>query len=328
MRAYRGTLTEPGKDSPYRDPIGGREPRSLPPDARRRVPRRRPCAARQDRHGVAEHQPARPGALPDPPRRASPDRQRAGASTRCTTSRIRCRTRSKASPTRSARSSTRITGRSTTGRSSMRRPTHRPRQYEFARLNLNYTVMSKRKLLQLVAQTARVAAGTTRGCRRSPGCGGAAIPPNRSATSARASALRRRRTSSTSALLEHCVREDLNRRAPRAMAVLRSAQARVDQLSRTARPSTMNVVNNPEDPSAGTRKVPFSARALHRARRLHGGPAEEVLPARARARSAAAQRLPRHLHERREERRRRDSSSCTAPTIPPRAAAMRPTAAR
>ena len=73
----------------------------------------------------------------------------------------------------------------------------RPQQIEFARLNLNYTVMSKRKLLQLVAAEACVRDGTIRACRRSPGCAVAATRRSRSATSARASAWRRRKTSST-----------------------------------------------------------------------------------------------------------------------------------
>ena len=76
IREHRGTLTEPGKDSPYRDAQRRREPRPVPPHARRRVPRRRARAAREDRHGVAEHQHARSGALPHPPRRASPHRRR------------------------------------------------------------------------------------------------------------------------------------------------------------------------------------------------------------------------------------------------------------
>ena len=91
------------------------EPRPLRADARRRVPGRRPRAARQDRHGVAEHQHARSGALPHPARAPSPHRAMPGASTRCTTSPTRPRTRSRGSPTRSARSSSRTTARSTTG---------------------------------------------------------------------------------------------------------------------------------------------------------------------------------------------------------------------
>ena len=73
-----------------------------------------------------------------------------------------------------------------------------PQQIEFARLNLTYTVMSKRKLLQLVQQGHVSTAGTIRACRRSAGCAAAATRRRRSATSASASAWRRAKTSSTS----------------------------------------------------------------------------------------------------------------------------------
>ena len=75
MRAMRGTLTEPGRNSPYRDRDGRREPRSVPPHARRRIPERRAGVARQDRHGFGQHQSARPGAVPHPARRASAHRE-------------------------------------------------------------------------------------------------------------------------------------------------------------------------------------------------------------------------------------------------------------
>ena len=182
---------------------------------------------------------------------------------------------------------------------------HQPQQIEFARLNLNYTVMSKRKLLQLVAQKPRGAAGTTRACRPSRACAAAASRRNRSATSARASAWPRRRTSSTSGLLEHCVREDLNRRAPRAMAVLRPLKLVLTNYPE-GQVEHMDVVNNPDDPARRHAQGAVLARDLHRARRLHGRPAEEVLPPGARARSAAAQRLPHHLQRGRQGRRRRD----------------------
>ncbi len=61
---------------PVPQPLGRGEPRPLPPDAQGRVPGRRARAAGEDRHGVGQHQPARPGALPDPPRDAPPHRRR------------------------------------------------------------------------------------------------------------------------------------------------------------------------------------------------------------------------------------------------------------
>ncbi len=135
----------------------------------------------------------------------------------------------------------------------------RPQQIEFARLNLNYTVMSKRKLLQLVTEghvdgwdDPRLP--TISGMRR------------RGYTPA---ALRRfcdevgvakRENLVDFALLEHFVREDLNRTAPRVMAVLRPIRIVIDNYP-DAQPASefeeLDVVNNPEDESAGTRKVPF-----------------------------------------------------------------------
>jgi glutaminyl-tRNA synthetase len=133
---------------------------------------------------------------------------------------------------------------------------HRPRQYEFARLNLNYTVMSKRKLLQLVEQ--KHVAGwddprmpTISGLRRR-----GYTPESIRDFCARIGVAKKENVIDVG-LLEHCVREDLNRRAPRAMAVLRPLRVVLtnypDELV-----EEMDVVNNPEDPSAGTRKVPFS----------------------------------------------------------------------
>ena len=75
VREYRGTLTEPGTNSPWRDRSVAGEPRPVRADEERRVPRRRAHAARQDRYGAPELQHARPGHVPHPPRRAPPHRQ-------------------------------------------------------------------------------------------------------------------------------------------------------------------------------------------------------------------------------------------------------------
>ena len=66
------------------------------------------------------------------------------------------------------------------------------------------------------------------------------------------------------AMLEHFVREDLNKRAPRVMAVLRPLKVVIDNYPE-GQIEEMDAVNNPEDESAGTRKVPFQPRAVHRA---------------------------------------------------------------
>ena len=75
VRKYRGTLTEPGKESPYRNRSRGREPGSVRAHEGRRISRRLAHAARQDRHGLAEPQHARSGDVPHPARRASPHRR-------------------------------------------------------------------------------------------------------------------------------------------------------------------------------------------------------------------------------------------------------------
>ena len=76
VRQYRGTLTEPGKESPYRNRSRRGEPRPVRAHEGRRVPRRLAHPARQDRHGLAQSQHARPGDVPHPARRAPPHRQR------------------------------------------------------------------------------------------------------------------------------------------------------------------------------------------------------------------------------------------------------------
>jgi glutaminyl-tRNA synthetase len=133
---------------------------------------------------------------------------------------------------------------------------HVPRQYEFARLNLNYTVMSKRKLLQLVEQ--RHVGGwddprmpTLSGLRRR------GYTPESIRDFCDRVGVAKKENVVDIGLLEHCIREDLNRRAPRAMAVLRPVRLVLTNYPE-GRVEEMDVVNNPEDPSAGTRKVPFS----------------------------------------------------------------------
>ncbi len=115
IRAYRGTLTEPGTNSPWRDrPVD----ESLDLFARMRAgefPDGAQGAQGEDRHGLAQHQPARPGALPDPARDPPAHRRRVVHLPAVRLRPSASRTRSRASPTPSARSSSRLTGRSTTG---------------------------------------------------------------------------------------------------------------------------------------------------------------------------------------------------------------------
>jgi glutaminyl-tRNA synthetase len=132
---------------------------------------------------------------------------------------------------------------------------HRPQQIEFARLNLNYTVMSKRKLLTLVEQE-RVAGWddprmpTIAGLRRR-GCTPEAIRD----FCGRIGVAKKENTIDV-ALLEHTLREDLNKRANRAMAVLRPIRVVIENFP-ADRVEEVSAVNNPQEPAAGERLVPF-----------------------------------------------------------------------
>ena len=129
-------------------------------------------------------------------------------------------------------------------------------QIEFDRLNLTFTLLSKRKLLQLVRE-GRVSGWddprmpTLSGIRRR------GYTPEAIRNFCGAIGVSKTTGSIELAMLEHFVREDLNKRAPRAMAVLRPLKVVIDNYPEN-QTEEMEAVNNPEDPSAGTRKVPFS----------------------------------------------------------------------
>jgi glutaminyl-tRNA synthetase len=134
-------------------------------------------------------------------------------------------------------------------------PCH-PQQIEFARLNLSYTVMSKRKLLQLVREG--YVAGwddprmpTLAGMRRR------GYTPEAIRTFCEKIGVGKRESTVDLALLEYCVREDLNMRATRVMGVLRPLKVVIDNYPE-GKEEYLDAINNPEDPAAGTRKVPFS----------------------------------------------------------------------
>jgi glutaminyl-tRNA synthetase len=132
----------------------------------------------------------------------------------------------------------------------------RPRQIEFARLALTHTLLSKRKLLRLV-QEGRVAGWddprmpTLSGLRRR------GYTPESVRDFAERIGLTKNQSTTDVALLEASVREDLNRRAPRRMAVLDPIRVVIENYPE-GQVEELDAVNNPEDPSAGTRKVPFS----------------------------------------------------------------------
>ena len=130
------------------------------------------------------------------------------------------------------------------------------RQIEFARLNLNYTVMSKRRLLQLVDE------GFVHGWDdpRMPSISGIrrrGYTPESIRDFCDRIGLAKRDSTVDIALLEHCLREDLNRRAQRVMAVLHPLKVVISNYPEDE-VELLDAVNNPEDESSGTRQVPFS----------------------------------------------------------------------
>ncbi|HXW01292.1 MAG TPA: glutamine--tRNA ligase/YqeY domain fusion protein [Anaerolineae bacterium] len=133
---------------------------------------------------------------------------------------------------------------------------YHPQQIEFARLNLTYTVMSKRKLLQLVRD------GHVRGWDdpRMPTLSGLrrrGYTPTAIRNFCDEIGVAKANSTIQIARLENCLRDDLNQHALRVMAVLRPLRVVIDNYPEEL-VEEMEAVNNPEDPGAGTRKVPFS----------------------------------------------------------------------
>ena len=133
---------------------------------------------------------------------------------------------------------------------------YHPQQIEFARLNLSNTVLSKRKLVQLVRE--RHVGGwddprmpTLAGLRRR------GYTPESIRNFCEQVGVAKRQNVIDIAMLEHAVRDDLNKRAPRALAVLRPLKVVIENFP-IGQTEELEAVNNPEDPDAGTRKLPFS----------------------------------------------------------------------
>ncbi|MBN1630796.1 MAG: glutamine--tRNA ligase, partial [Thermoleophilia bacterium] len=135
-------------------------------------------------------------------------------------------------------------------------PRVHPRQREFARLNVTYTIMSKRKLLRLV-QDGHVSGWddprmpTLAGMRRR------GYPADAIRTFIQAVGVAKRENMVQLEYLEHFVRENLNRSTPRIMAVLRPLKVVIENYPE-GQVEELDAINNPEDAAAGTRKVPFS----------------------------------------------------------------------
>jgi glutaminyl-tRNA synthetase len=133
---------------------------------------------------------------------------------------------------------------------------YHPQQIEFARLNLNYTVLSKRKLIRLVEEghvdswdDPRMP--TISGLRRR------GYTPESIRNFCERIGVAKADSMVDIALLEYCIREDLNKIAPRVMGVLRPLKVIIDNYPED-QVEELDAINNPEDPDMGTRKIPFS----------------------------------------------------------------------
>jgi glutaminyl-tRNA synthetase len=133
---------------------------------------------------------------------------------------------------------------------------YHPQQIEFARLNMTYTVLSKRRLLKLVNE------GHVTGWNdpRMPTLAGIrrrGYTPEAIRDFCERIGIGKRESLVDIALLEYCLRQDLNKRAPRFMGVLRPLRVVIDNYPEDQE-EELEAINNPEDPAMGTRKVPFS----------------------------------------------------------------------
>ena len=295
IRAYRGTLTEPGKNSPYRDRSVAENLDLFARMRAGRVPRRRARAAREDRHGVAELQHARPDALPDPPRQPPSDRRRL---VHLPDVRLRPSAVGRDGGDHALDLHPRVRGSSPALRLA-RRQRDRGRQAASIRVRAPQPELHGDEQAQAAAARA---AGARLGVERSA-----------DADHQRSAAARVHAGIDPRLLRAHRRREEGKRHRHGAA---RAQRARGPEHPRAARDDGAAAAEGRADElpgGAGRRgrrhqqpggrvrrhaQGAVLARALHRARRLHGGPAEEVLPPLARQGSAAALRLLHHLHRR------------------------------
>ena len=169
----------------------------------------------------------------------------------------------------------------------------RPRQYEFARLNVSYTVLSKRHLTRLVTEN-HVSGWddprmpTIAGIRRR------GVPAAALREFVRRVGVARAYSIVDVAMLDSAIRDTLNPVAARRMAVLRPLKLIIENYPE-GETETLEAVNHPDNPDAGTRPITFSRELYVERDDFMENPAEEVLPPVARQGSAAALRLFRHL---------------------------------
>ena len=138
---------------------------------------------------------------------------------------------------------------------------HKPRQIEFARLNLTNTMMSKRYLRRLVEE-GHVAVGTIPVCPPCAACGAGAIRRKSIRDFLTRVGVAKADSVVETAMLEHCVREDLNAHAHRMMAVLDPIRLVVENWPE-GKTEAVAMENLPSDPAAGSRTLTFSRGAVH-----------------------------------------------------------------
>ena len=256
IREHRGTLTEPGRELAVARPSGRREPRPVRADARRRVPQRRARAAREDRHGLAQHQPARPGAVPDPPRDAPTHRRRV---VHLPDLRLRAR------PVRRDRGRhpldlhARVRGAPAALRLADRAPAG---PLPAAAVRVRPAEPHLHGAVQALPAAARERGPRPRLGRPAHAddlrpCAGAASRRRVSATSRTMVGVAKSDSVIEIGQLEYAVRAVLNRTAPRRFGVLDPLKVVIENYPE-GRIEEVEVPNNPEDPTAGTRTVPFS----------------------------------------------------------------------
>ena len=180
-----------------------------------------------------------------------------GASTRLTTGRTGRWMRSRASHIPYARLSSTRTGRSTTGSSTICRCHRIVRGSSSSPASTSLTRSCRSASSRSSFATASSTGTTTPACRRCEGCAGAGIPRPPSEPSARISVSSKSNAVHEIELLESFIRDELNRTAPRRMAVLRPLKVVIENFP-DDRVDWLDAVNNPEDPTLGARKIPFS----------------------------------------------------------------------
>ena len=180
----------------------------------------------------------------------------------------------------------------------------RPEQTEFARLQLEFSLTSKRKLNQLVSEglvdgwdDPRML--TISGMRRR------GFTPESIVNFCDMIGVTKKDSTIEMGVLETALRDDLNARAVRRMAVINPLKVVIENYPEDQE-EFFSGANHPQNPDYGTREVPFLARNLHRARRFHGRRAAQVLSPESRPRGAPAFRLLHHLQGSHQKRRRRN----------------------